>query len=131
MCSNPACTCGYDECLNGGVFDPITCQCDCPFGIYGKVCENLSQCAVIYECENLGTFNPTTCACDCISSNYGGNRCETLTCNLPDPTYCDSSLSSSCVAGNSIYATCPQKCGRCIVTTMSTTTIATTTVPTR
>lgn len=72
MCNHPACTCGYDVCLNGGFFNAFDCTCKCPVNYYGTVCENYSACSSILSCQNRGIFNPTTCVCDCLSNNFGG-----------------------------------------------------------
>lgn len=121
MCKSQVCTCGYDECLNGGVFDPQSCRCNCPTNYYGRVCENFSTCSYLLTCENFASFNAQSCACSCISPNYSGSRCETLSCSQADPSTCSSYSSSQCTVGNFVYSLCPRMCGRCAVTTIATT----------
>ena len=76
LCSQPICKCGFDSCLNGGVFISSSCLCACPVQYTGIRCENLTvttttttvatkKCSVQLPCMNGAKQNPSTCNCDC------------------------------------------------------------------
>ena len=107
MCNAPLCSnsCGLDSCLNSGVFNPVSCTCQCPANYFGEICQTYTACSVILTCVN-GVFNPTTCACVC-NSGFTGVRCEQIL------TIVSSCQPLACKNGfNFDVATCACKCGR-------------------
>lgn len=64
--TDPGCTCacsGSDCCLNGGVYNAMSCQCDCPAGLVGDKCE--SSCS-----------QPTSdCIMSCFHNSCPGDSC--------------------------------------------------------
>lgn len=119
LCNAPVCACGLDACLNGGVFDPYTCSCQCPEHYSGEVCQHYSKCAQILSCEHQGTFNEDTCTCDCISRNFGGDSCNKMTCATnKDEEYCVYFPAEKyCKPDNIMMDFCPYKCGMCKIST--------------
>jgi hypothetical protein len=79
MCGQPICRCGFDSCLNGGIFMASTCTCSCPTQFNGARCENMittttrptttvSQCSQLLPCLNGAKQSPVTCKCECKKS---------------------------------------------------------------
>ena len=69
------------NCQNNGILT-IDCQCACPEGFEGDLCEIVS-CSLV--CQNGGEVTPQ-CECDC-PDNFTGPNCETC---LPKVGYFDS-----------------------------------------
>ncbi len=109
MCNAPLCSnsCGLDSCLNSGVFNPVSCTCQCPANYFGEICQTYTTCSVILSCVN-GAFNPATCACDC-NSGFTGVRCEQMLTTKVAVTSCQP---LACQNGfNFDLAACACKCG--------------------
>lgn len=115
LCQKRGCVCGIDECLNGGVFDPSSCKCNCPTGFTGNVCQTKSTCTPL-KCQNNGEFNSATCKCDCFPQ-YSGSLCETLNCNVADSRYCFYFQPVDCATVTLVRSYCPHMCGRCLSST--------------
>jgi hypothetical protein len=74
-CNHVICKCGFDSCLNGGLFSLFTCSCSCPTQFRGIRCETLISttttttvkrlCAQQLQCMNGGKQSDITCACEC------------------------------------------------------------------
>ena len=76
-CQQVICKCGFDSCLNGGVFSPSTCTCACSPQYTGIRCETListttattttsvNKCIQQLPCLNGGKQNQVTCSCEC------------------------------------------------------------------
>jgi hypothetical protein len=81
MCQQPVCRCGFDSCLNGGVFMASTCSCVCPAQYTGQRCNSLitttpqtttttttrNPCAQQLPCLNGAKQSAVTCRCECKS----------------------------------------------------------------
>lgn len=61
------------DCQNGGILT-INCQCSCPPGFEGDLCE-IEICTIV--CENGGEVTPQ-CECDC-PDGFTGTNCEICT----------------------------------------------------
>jgi hypothetical protein len=72
MCNEPICKCGYDSCLNGGLFVPSSCSCICRDPYNGYRCESLitstNRPCAIKSCNNGGKLNANSCSCECKNS---------------------------------------------------------------
>ena len=75
-CQHVICKCGFDSCLNGGLFSSSTCSCSCSNQFSGLLCETLISttttttttkkvCTQILQCMNGGKQSDVTCACEC------------------------------------------------------------------
>jgi len=108
MCNSTICKCGFNQCLNGGVFNASSCSCSCVAPYSGKICETVTQCSQQLQCLN-GQFNNKTCICDCYP-NYYGNLCENLNCGQADPVDCSTYKPTDC-ALTIVSQYCPRFCG--------------------
>ena len=93
MCQQSICKCGFDSCLNGGLFIASTCSCICPLSYTGSRCDNLIYTTTttktttttittttttlsmtttvtcpILPCQNGAKINLKTCKCDCMKN---------------------------------------------------------------
>ena len=80
MCQQAICKCGFDSCLNSGIFIANSCSCFCPAQYTGTRCESLvtasstttnailttttSACSLL-PCLNGAKQNTVTCKCEC------------------------------------------------------------------
>ncbi|CAF0908540.1 unnamed protein product [Brachionus calyciflorus] len=110
MCGSIACKCGFDRCLNEGIFNQESCSCTCPLEFDGPLCEKRKTCEVS-SCKNEGHVRLDTCECECFK-NYDGKECENLLCDIPDPDDCISYTKDYCVV-QALNSYCPHLCSKC------------------
>ena len=98
MCNQPICKCGYDSCLNGGLFISNACSCVCSFQYTGFRCN---------------TLIPTTTASNnsTISTTKTSNTLTNVTTSVKTTTTGSScSQSLKCLNGAKLNSMCKCEC---------------------